>query len=496
MPTPCNSLKLIKVVGEGTFSTVYLVKRNITKNEIENSNVIKHDPTWRRWYAVKHLIPTSSPERILTEVECLRLCSGQKNVVPLLFCYRILGDVVLVMPYIENNKFNDVIRTMDHIEMKTYMKNLLQALSHIHSLGIIHRDIKPANFLYDRKRRRYGLVDFGLAQKVQPSLTNLLNISHLKPTTCKNEINSTEFANDNSEPRTPPHSKRIPFEDRTLDENNKNRRSNLNPSNTNTPPSTDHNKPTHYYDKRGCPLKTGSPGKKYINHRKRLKSEEVVPSKAVEKCPEKIKSGNKYTTSNDVLTPPKKNKIKELTQSPILRRSPRKHSSRLDPSILEVTTSKQSNIEYEPWQFPRRSPRKHSSTKEVIKPISSLYKGSNSVLQPFSPKVGSTEIVSNCARTPGGYSKLTISGSTIIPSGGQGLAQNNVSSSQFDSIPTHSTPNLGRQVRISIIILWYRSICIIKNVKANIALMIIISIFDREIWECPMLHLCQEQIMQ
>jgi len=70
------------------------------------------------------------------------------------------------MPYIETCKFSDVIKTMDYVELKLYMKNLLIALSHIHSLGIIHRDIKPANFLYDRKRIKFGLVDFGLAQRV------------------------------------------------------------------------------------------------------------------------------------------------------------------------------------------------------------------------------------------------------------------------------------------------------------------------------------------
>ena len=452
MPAPCNALKLMKVVGEGTFSTVYLVRRNISKNEMDNPNTIKRDPTWRRWYAVKHLIPTSSPERILMEVECLRLSSGLKNVVPLLFCYRILGDVVLVMPYIENNKFNDVIRTMDHIEMKTYMKNLLQALSHIHSLGIIHRDIKPANFLYDRKRRRYGLVDFGLAQRVQPSLNNSHLTNHLKATEFKVTHNSNDLVVDNPEPRTPTSSNRTPLEDRTHEENNKSRRLNRKPSNPNTPTTSDHHKPTHYYNKRGCFLKSGSPGKKYINHRKRLKSEEIVPSNDSIECNENIIKKNQNTNSKDVLTPPKKNKIIEFTRSPILRRSPRKHSSRMDTTLLDSTLSKQHNNEFEPWQLPRRSPRKHSSSKEVIKPISSLYKGSNTVLQSLTSKAGSTEIT-NGVRTPGGYSKLTISGSAIIPSGGQGYAHNNAGSSQFDAIPSHSTPNLGRQVCIFITIL-------------------------------------------
>ena len=40
-----------------------------------------------------------------------------------------------------------------------------QALLYLHGKGIIHRDIKPANFLYDPLRKKFGLIDFGLAQK-------------------------------------------------------------------------------------------------------------------------------------------------------------------------------------------------------------------------------------------------------------------------------------------------------------------------------------------
>ena len=43
------------------------------------------------------------------------------------------------MPYIEASKFSEVIKTMDFVELRLYMKNLLLALAHIHSLGIIHR---------------------------------------------------------------------------------------------------------------------------------------------------------------------------------------------------------------------------------------------------------------------------------------------------------------------------------------------------------------------
>ena len=84
-------------------------------------------------------IPTSSPERILTEVDCLRITDGERNVIPLLFCKRLLGDVVLAMPYLPSVKFQELVRDISYHELRLYMKNLFRALAHVHSLHIIHR---------------------------------------------------------------------------------------------------------------------------------------------------------------------------------------------------------------------------------------------------------------------------------------------------------------------------------------------------------------------
>lgn len=40
----------------------------------------------------------------------------------------------------------------------------MRSLAHLADHGILHRDIKPSNFLYDRWKKRFMLVDFGLAQ--------------------------------------------------------------------------------------------------------------------------------------------------------------------------------------------------------------------------------------------------------------------------------------------------------------------------------------------
>ena len=136
-------------IGEGTFSTVYLAAR-------KNRDDVK--------IALKHLVPTSKPSRILMETNCMQAAAGHPNVIELLSVWRVEADVVLAMPHVAHARFSELIFDMDLEEIRAYVGNLLAALRHIHRLGIIHRDVKPSNFLYNRVQRRYALVDFGLAQ--------------------------------------------------------------------------------------------------------------------------------------------------------------------------------------------------------------------------------------------------------------------------------------------------------------------------------------------
>ncbi|XP_068628631.1 cell division cycle 7-related protein kinase-like [Battus philenor] len=157
LPTLDKIFEVHRKIGEGTFSSVYL------------GSLRRHSPLppgERRWFAIKHLVPTAHPARVEHELRCLQDMGGKNNVIGVDLCLRHLDTIVFIMPYIPHRKFSEYVGEMDADELRCYMRALLVALRHVHSFGVIHRDVKPSNFLYDRDNKRYLLVDFGLAQRV------------------------------------------------------------------------------------------------------------------------------------------------------------------------------------------------------------------------------------------------------------------------------------------------------------------------------------------
>ncbi|XP_064194243.1 cell division cycle 7-related protein kinase isoform X3 [Anguilla rostrata] len=164
VPELSKFFHIVDKIGEGTFSTVYLAEAQMTSGAKEK-------------FALKHLIPTSHPVRIAAELQCLTMAGGKENVMGVTYCFRKDDHVVFVMPYLEHQAFVDVLGSMSFEEVRRYMFHLLKALAHVHRFGIIHRDIKPSNFLYNRRLKKYALVDFGLAQGAPDTQIELLKES-------------------------------------------------------------------------------------------------------------------------------------------------------------------------------------------------------------------------------------------------------------------------------------------------------------------------------
>nr|XP_034365409.1 cell division cycle 7-related protein kinase isoform X3 [Arvicanthis niloticus] len=161
VPQLVSVFKIKDKIGEGTFSSVYLATAQLQEGREEK-------------IALKHLIPTSHPVRIAAELQCLTVAGGQDNVMGVKYCFRKNDHVVIAMPYLEHESFLDILNSLSFQEVREYMFNLFIALKRIHQFGIVHRDVKPSNFLYNRRLKKYALVDFGLAQGTRDTNIELL----------------------------------------------------------------------------------------------------------------------------------------------------------------------------------------------------------------------------------------------------------------------------------------------------------------------------------
>ena len=139
-----NKYQIIKNIGEGTFSKVFLGKNIKTGEEIaikiqhnDVTNILKYEARIYKY---------------------LRDVSG----IPVMRNYGTdQGFNYLVIDYLDKtlDKYD-----LDHKRIIELLPEAINIIEHIHNLGIIHRDIKPDNFLIKSSTRELYLIDFGLSK--------------------------------------------------------------------------------------------------------------------------------------------------------------------------------------------------------------------------------------------------------------------------------------------------------------------------------------------
>ncbi|KAL6866433.1 Cell division control protein 7 [Amphichorda felina] len=182
-PSFAKKYRLIKRIGEGTFSTVYKAEdklydyyNNDWKDQIEATKwtpppVRRHQNPHRsprrlhRYVAIKKIYVTSSPSRIFNELDLLNDLRNCPAVCPLITAFRHTDQVIAILPYFRHSDFRSYFRDMTIPDIAIYLRSLFTALKSCHARHILHRDIKPTNFLYDPATQHGVLVDFGLAER-------------------------------------------------------------------------------------------------------------------------------------------------------------------------------------------------------------------------------------------------------------------------------------------------------------------------------------------
>jgi serine/threonine protein kinase len=137
-----------KLLGEGSFSKVYLAKwrETLCVAKVINSDVAKNDK-----------------ELILREIDIMTKLH-HPNVVQ--FLGYIDDPFILVMEYIPNGNLLERMNNIKRKEKIIIMRDILQGLAYFHNRrpqSLIHRDIKPTNILLTPCNRA-KITDFGISK--------------------------------------------------------------------------------------------------------------------------------------------------------------------------------------------------------------------------------------------------------------------------------------------------------------------------------------------
>ncbi|WP_145372538.1 Stk1 family PASTA domain-containing Ser/Thr kinase [Staphylococcus cohnii] len=159
--------KVIKKLGDGGMSTVYLADDTIL-----NRNV-----------AIKAIrIPSGEKEetikRFEREVHNLTQLSHQ-HIVNVFDVTENDENFFLVMEYIEGPTLSEYIQQHRPLDIKTVIKfteQIIEGIKHAHDTKIVHRDVKPQNILVNHDQT-LKILDFGIAKAL--SETTMTQTNHV-----------------------------------------------------------------------------------------------------------------------------------------------------------------------------------------------------------------------------------------------------------------------------------------------------------------------------
>merc|ERR1711892_777143 len=126
-----------ETLGEGSYGRVETCKNVFTGIEYAVKIIEKRPGSYNR-------------AKVLKEIEIFDLCRGQRNIIQLIEFFEEAEHFFLVFEKINGGAL------LRHIEQREYfteaeasliIKDLAEAIRHLHQQGIAHRDIKPDNVL-------------------------------------------------------------------------------------------------------------------------------------------------------------------------------------------------------------------------------------------------------------------------------------------------------------------------------------------------------------
>jgi serine/threonine protein kinase len=164
--------KVDKIIGRGSFGTVFLAHSEVLGMQV----VLKEVKTFNE----------EQRKSAGAEIEALRGIE-HVNIVRLLDSFTTKDAIILVQEYCEFGDLQEFLKSIEpevpsEALLRSWMKQMLEALSYLHARKIVHRDFKTGNsrstfvvadnsvFIASKDRMHIRLGDFGLSRSMTEDL--------------------------------------------------------------------------------------------------------------------------------------------------------------------------------------------------------------------------------------------------------------------------------------------------------------------------------------
>lgn len=160
--------KLLRKLGEGGYSEVWLVEDTLLREEV----------------ALKIFLPSAKLDDDSVEIFTNEFKLVYKLKHPNLLKYSYFGVCVgfpyLVMPYYNDGSVEDIIGKCNEQKAWQFLHDVSAGLACLHGKSIIHQDIKPANVLLDGSN--FVITDFGISTSMSNLLENVNGTRYVQGT--------------------------------------------------------------------------------------------------------------------------------------------------------------------------------------------------------------------------------------------------------------------------------------------------------------------------
>ena len=160
-----NKYRILEVIGDGTYGTVYKGVNTETNEKV----AIKK---------LKSKIKSINECMDMNEVKIVKKCNHE-NIIKL---YEIIheqnNDVSYIFEYADTNlyeymnSFRKNNQTIPEHKIKNIIYQIISGINYLHQHGIMHRDLKPENILIMQNTNLIKIADFGVAKEV-PSYSGI-----------------------------------------------------------------------------------------------------------------------------------------------------------------------------------------------------------------------------------------------------------------------------------------------------------------------------------